>query len=164
MNYVLALQDLGVIPSEFDIANDYNNRMEDDRTEDPIHSEEATVNVHPFTAKLSWGIVLIAERKYEAVRLMNNAVRFFHKRPYLRIPIKAGSSDYVDVDLVTEDWDPDDQPQNSIYTYASTIEVSPVYLDDDYGDSDSGVPVEDTSAYKTEDAETAFLELEVESQ
>ena len=94
--------------------------------------------------------------------MLNAAIRLFDRRPYLRVPVAPGSSDYVEVDLWPEDWRTDDRPSDRVYTYTTRVMLEPVYLDDDYGLADDGVPVDETTAQTTEDADSVPT-LEVES-
>lgn len=121
-----------------------------DETE--VSTGEYATTAPPFTGALTWSIVIVADRKAEAVNLVAAAVRYFHRRPFLRIPISVDSSDYVEVDIfVTESWRPEDRPGDRLYVYSSELRVEPVYLDDDYGLASGGVPVGDISTFEAED-------------
>jgi hypothetical protein len=125
-----------------------------------IENGETYTHTHPFTAICTWSIVLVAERKYEAVRLLNATIRLFNRRPYLQYAAFPGSDDLVRSDLfVRGAWTTEDRPEDRVYSYRSEIAVEPVYLDDDYGVASTGIPVEDVTSVSTQDNDE-FLSLE----
>jgi hypothetical protein len=123
--------------------------------------ESVTMSVAPFTGKLSWGIVIISDRKHDAVHAMNAAADLFHRRPVFDVPVKAGSSDTYPAELAVEEWSTDDRPQTQVYTYRSRVSIEPVYFADDYGYAADGVPNEEVTVHATEDSDE-FLDLGVE--
>jgi hypothetical protein len=123
--------------------------------------ESVSITAAPFTAKLSWSIVIVSDRKHDAVHALNAVIALFRRRPAFDVPVKAGSSETYSSDLTFEEWSTDDQPQTQIYTYSTTVTVEPVYLTDDYGYAADGVPVGEVTVHATEDSDE-FLQLEVE--
>lgn len=123
--------------------------------------ESATV-APSFTCAISWDIMLIADRKIESVNLLNHAIRYFERRPFLRIPESAALANYVEVDLYVEDWRSSDRWADRLHVHESRIRIEPVYLDDSFGLADSGAPVDEVVTAETSDAASA-LTLEVGS-
>lgn len=121
----------------------------------------ANVTAAPLCCKLSWAIVVITDRKHDAVHTLNAVIALFRRRPIFNVPVKAGSSETYAADLTFEGWSTDDQPQSEIYTYSSIVSLEPVYLTDDYGYAADGTPVGEVTVHYTEDSDD-FLQLEVE--
>ena len=121
---------------------------------------EVTVTAPPFTAILTWSIVIVADRKHEAVALLGKAMQFFHRRPYLRVPTSTGSGTEVEVDLYVDDWTPNDRPSDRVFTYETDIRVEPIYMEDDDGYADRGIPVGDVVAQTLPGADAVALETE----
>jgi hypothetical protein len=123
--------------------------------------ESVTVSVAPFTARLSWGIVIITDRKADAVHTLNAAQNLFHRRPSFDTPVKAGSSATYLSDLEIADWTTADNEANQLWSYESRVSIEPVYLTDDYGYAADGIPNDEVTVHATEDSDE-FLQLEVE--
>ena len=121
---------------------------------------EVVVTAPPFTAILTWSIVIVAERKHEAVALLGKATQLFHRRPYLKFPTSTGSSTEVEVDLYVDDWTPNDRPADRVFTYETEIAIEPVYMEDDDGYADRGIPVGDIVAQTLPGEDAVALETE----
>ena len=139
----------------------------DYRSVDPVFhntedlDESVTVSVAPFTARLSWGIVIITDRKADAVHAVHAAQNLFHRRPSFDTPVKAGSSETYLSDLEIGEWTTADNVANQVYSYENTVSIEPVYLTDDYGFAADGIPNDEVTVHATEDSDE-FLQLEVE--
>ncbi len=122
----------------------------------------SNVTSHPLCLKLTWAIVVITDRKHDAVHALNALVALFRRRPIFNVPLKAGSDVTYQAGLMFEEWRADDDPRNEIYTYSSTVSLEPVYITDDYGYSADGTPVGEVTVAYTDDSED-FLELEIDA-
>ena len=145
------------------VAENPRHRMNGPKESDRNDVEDSVaVTAPPFTGSVSWGIVIIAEHKITAVNAKDAAIRFFNRRPYLRVPTTAARTEFREVEISVSDWSSGDRPGDDIYTYETTITIQPIDIDDDFGLASDGIPsADEPTVLKTEDS-TDFLELDTD--
>lgn len=123
-----------------------------------------TKKTAPFTADLTFGILLVGRTKTEALNLKNVAVRYFHKRPWFYLP--AGPADPTELRVrcwVESEWTAKDNLPNQTFAFENDIRLEGIELDDAYGQATTGVPVDDFFTEQTVD-DPGFLDLDTEDQ
>jgi len=119
----------------------------------------------PFTAAITWDIIANADRKIEALNLVNLIIRTFDRRPWIRIPYRSASGVVTDVQVdakIVGDFKSTDRFGDRIHTFEAALRVEPVQLGDGYGLARGGAPVDGVVSLET--PATDALELEVEGQ
>jgi len=109
-----------------------------------ISGDLYTRDAAPFKFVASYRIILMADGKVEALNLCNLATRFFHKLWTFTLEDSQGSGNRVELELRIEgEWSPQDDYENSVHRFDSTLIVEGGATDDTYGVATNRVALED---------------------
>lgn len=101
------------------------------------------VDAPPFTADLTWDIMVIARAKTEALNLKNAAIRLFARRPIWRFPAGPDDDTLIACRLWIGNWSSPDEVADHLFIAETDMRIEALQLGDDYGLAD-GAAVDDS--------------------
>jgi len=111
--------------------------------EERANADGANMNAGPFTADLSWDIILLARRKTEALNLCDVLTRYVRRRPTFTFERGPSDTTVVECRRYLAEWRAVDRHADQVFSFESTLRLEALVIDDD-----AGMPVDDAVTYE----------------